>query len=331
MRIGYCPVLALTGLLACAPPVPETGPPPVTGPYVGQGLPGAEARLFAPGFVSTGLAERDVTMTPDGNELYFSAQVGERGHFIAIVFTRQVEGRWTSPEVAPFSGQHLDIEPHISPDGRRLFFASNRGGNMDIWVAEREDDGWGEPSNLGPPVNTEGDEFFPSVTRDGTIYYTGPDESGAEAIFRARPVTDGDGYAKPELLPEQVNSGQARFNAFVAPDESFLIVPMYGREDSLGGVDYYVVFRSDDDRFSDPINLGPAVNSATGNEWSASLSPDGEALFFMASRSNIEDHHAPAPMSYADILDLHSAPMNGNSDIWWIDASVIATLRPEKL
>ncbi|MDX1387727.1 MAG: hypothetical protein R3344_00950 [Acidobacteriota bacterium] len=320
-------ILLILGVLtSCAPPSIEEEPR--TGPYLGEDLPGAEARLFAPGFVSTGLSERDVTMTPDGSELYFSAQVGERGNFTAIVFTRQVDGVWTRPEVAPFSGQYLDIEPHVSPDGSKLFFASNRGGNMDIWVVDRVGDGWGAPRNIGPPVNTEGDEFFPSVTRDGTIYYTGPDENGAEVIYRARPAGDGEGYAKPEQLPEQVNSGQLRFNAFVSPDESFLIVPMYGREDSLGGVDYYVVFRSDDDIWTEPISLGAAVNSATGNEWSASLSPDGKVLFFMASRSEIEDHRAPAPMGYAAMRELHDSPMNGNSDIWWIDAGVIDALRP---
>ncbi|MDX1389003.1 MAG: hypothetical protein R3344_07420, partial [Acidobacteriota bacterium] len=213
-------LLALVLVISCASRPSEPQPTP-TGPYVGQGTPGKEARLFAPGFVSTGLSERDVAMSPDGTELYFSAQVGERGNFTAIVVTRLVDGAWTRPEVAPFSGQNLDIEPHISPDGSKLFFASNRGGNMDIWVVDRDGDGWGEPRNLGPPVNTEGDEFFPSVTRDGTIYYTGPDENGAEVIFRARPAPGGEGFAEPERLPDQVNSGQLRFNAFVAPDESF--------------------------------------------------------------------------------------------------------------
>jgi len=291
--------------------------------------------LFAPGVVSTGLAERDLTITPDGNELYFSAQVGANAHFSAILVLRRNGDHWTGPEVAPFSGQHFDLEPAISPDGKQLFFVSNRpkpGADQpttdeDIWVVEREGDGWGAPRNIGPPINSDRPEFFPSLTRDGTLYFTARDEEG-EAIFRARP--SGDGYTEPVRLGPQVNTGRARFNAFVAPDESFLILPIYGREDSLGGVDYYVVFRSDDDRWSDPIPLGPQINWPSGNEWSASLSPDGKALFFMASRSEIENRRAPDRLGYAEMQRLHEQPMNGNSDIWWVDAGIVSALRPEK-
>ena len=100
-----------------------------------------------------------------------------------------------------------------------------------------------------------------------------------------------------------------------------------GREDSVGGVDYYVVFRTPDDRFSEPINLGVAINTPN-SEWSASVSPGGDVLFFMSSRSVIVDHRAPARMDHAAMWRLHGVAMNGNSDIWWVDASVISDLRP---
>lgn len=309
-------------------------PPALTGDYLGQPLPGSEPQLFAGGVVSTGLDERDVTMTPDGKELYFTAQVGGNGLFSAILVTRQVEGKWTPIEVAPFSGQYLDLEPAISPEGGKLFFVSNRprpgsdqlSGSEDIWVMDREGDGWGEPHNLGPPVNTDQPEFFPSVTRDGTLYFTGRDADGGEAIFRSRPAAGG--YATPQRLGPEVNSGQARFNAFVAPDESFVIVSVIGGKGSLGGPDYYVVFRSADDRFHEPIHLDDRINTPTGAEWSASLSPDGKVLFFMSSRSVIQDHVAPRRMSHDEIWRLHGLAMNGSSDIWWVDAGLIAALRP---
>jgi Tol biopolymer transport system component len=245
-----------------------------------------------------------------------------------------VDGHWTAPEVAPFSGQYLDIEPAISPDGSKFFFASNRPrpgtdaltADPDIWVMDRSGDGWSAPRNLGPPINTDRPEYFPSITADGTIYFTGTDEDGSEWIYRSRATADG--YAPRERLGPEVNAGSARFNAFVAPDESYVIVPVMGREDSVGGVDYYVVFRTPDDRFSEPINLGVAINTPN-SEWSASISPGGEVLFFMSSRSVIVDHRAPARMDHAAMWRLHEVAMNGNSDIWWVDASVISDLRPE--
>jgi len=332
-----CVLTAMLLAVACgAPPArpPADEFPVLTGDYLGQTPPGMEPELFAPGIVSTGLAERDVAMTPDGNELYFSAVVGRNFNFTAILVTRRVDGRWTAPEVAPFSGKYLDIEPTITADGRRFFFLSNRPkpgsgaeeGDEDVWVMDRATDGgWGEPYNLGPPVNSAQAEYFPSLTRDGTIYFTRRGDDGVEAIYRSRPI-DG-GFAEPERLPEQVNAGRTRFNAFIAPDESFLIVSVVGREDTVGGVDYYVVFRSPDDAWSEPVRLPDSINTDQMGEWSASLSPDGRYLFFMSSRAKIEDQVAPTRMSRADMDALHNAPMNGNSDIWWVDAAAVTALR----
>lgn len=292
--------------------------------------------MFAPGLVSTGLHTRDVAMTPDGSVLYFSVQVGP---FAAIVETRRGTDGWSRPEVASFSRDPstMEIEPHVAPDGERLYFVSNRPADgseiaeeergqlshADIWAADRTDSGWSEPYNPGPPVNTDAPEFFPSATRDGTLYFTREDaESGLNLIYRARPAPGG--FAEPERLPDQVNSAN-QFNAFVSPDESYLILGVFGRDDSLGGTDYYVVFRAPDDTWSEPVNLGPAINRARGAEWSPYVSPDGRYFFFMSTRT-------PYPDSVPDALDLdwlrrfHAGPESGSPAIYWMDASFIAEL-----
>ncbi|MGB5999288.1 MAG: hypothetical protein WBI00_02280 [Thermoanaerobaculia bacterium] len=342
--IRFLAVIQLVGLFVSGcqpvsePPLVDkdsSGFPLLSGDYLGQEPPGMEAELFAPGIVSTGLGERDVAMTPDGNELYYTAVVGPAFNFGAIVVTKRVDGQWTPPEVAPFSGQYMDLEPAISPDGQQFFFMSTRplpgttepAGHEDIWAMDRTGESWGEPYNLGPPVNTEGGEFFPSVTTDGTLYFTRKVEEGSESIYRSR-LVDGV-YTEPEILPEQVNSGQLRFNAFIARDESYIIVPVWGREDSLGGVDYYIVFRSPEDVWSEPINMGETVNAAEGAEWSPYVSPDGKYLFFMSSRATIQERFSPVPQTYDSLQDLHNQPMNGSFDIWWIDARIIEELRPE--
>ena len=53
---------------------------------------------------------------------------------------------------------------------------------------DREGDGWGEPYNLGPPVNSDAPEYYPSVTSDGTLYFTREGEDGVSATWRARRV-----------------------------------------------------------------------------------------------------------------------------------------------
>lgn len=325
---------------ACsAPPSEEPGVgsqttfPELRGPYVGQVPPGFEPEIFALGVVSTGLATRDVAMMPDGSELYFGATVGGRS---LIMVTREIGGLWTEPEVAPFSGRYLDLEPAISPDGQRFFFLSTRPQPgqeekagwvyQDIWVMDRESDRWGEPYNLGPPVNSDAPEYFPSVTADGTLYFTREGAEGVSATYRSRYV---DGvYTEPEMLGPEVNCGSNRFNVFISPDESFAIVPAVGREDGLGGVDYYVVFRAEDDTWSEPINMGPAINQPTGREWSASLSPDGKYLFFMTSRTNSSAELPLTGRPISELLALSAQPGLGSSDIWWVSAEVIEQLRP---
>ena len=125
-----------------------------------------------------------------------------------------------------------------------------------------------------------------------------------------------------------MNCGTNRFNVFIAPDETYAIVPAVGRDDGLGGVDYYVVFRSEDDTWSEPVNLGPKINQPEGREWSASISPDGKYLFFMSSRSNEDDGLPLTGRSISDLLELSARPGQGNSAIWWVSTEVIEQLRP---
>ena len=336
------PALVLL-VLACAGPssppsesstgAAETGG--LTGPYLGQPTPSLIPEIFAPGLVSTGMAERDLAMTPEGDEIYYTGVLGAGFDFSAILVVRQVDGAWTEPEVASFSGRFKDLEPAISPDGDRLFFVSYRpaaedGGppseDEDIFMTTRQADGWSEPFRLGPPINSESPEFFPSVARDGSLYFTRRSADRTEAIYRSR-WTDGAWEPAAKLGPE-VNAAPTQFNAFIDPDERFLIVCSWGREDSLGGVDYYIVYRNPDDTWEGPFNLGERINTAAGQEWSPYVSPDGQYFFFMSSRTTLAERAASQPMTYDGMHTSHLEPMNGNSDIWWVDASFLQELRP---
>jgi hypothetical protein len=308
--------------------------PVLKGPYLGQKPPGLEPELFAPGIVNTGMYTRDVAMTPDGKEIYFCVSVG--GNWNTILMVREVNGRWMEPQVAPHMEDPnvLNFEPCISPDGKKFYFLSTRPdtsknekeGDQDIWAMDRQADGWGEPYNLGSPVDTDLAEYFPSVTRDGTLYFTRAEKDGrTNFIYRAR-WKDGR-FLEPEKLPPQVNCGTSQFNAFIAPDESYIIVPVFGRKDGLGGTDYYVVFRNPDDTWSEPVNMGNKINTPGGAEFSPYVSPNGKYFFFMSSRF-LSREKWPAKLSYADLRNAFLGMPNGSSAIYWVDARVIQSLRP---
>ncbi|MFC1555056.1 TolB family protein [candidate division KSB1 bacterium] len=315
----------------------ETNFPEHTGEYLGQKPPGRNPELFAPGIVSTGMSVRDIAMTPDLKEIYFCITMANYT-YATIMVTKNIDGKWTEPAVAPFIADPDNnyIEPAISPDGKKFFFVSkmtssiNNGSEnqYDIWIMDRKGDGWGEPYNPGAPVNTDQGEYFPSPTKNGTLYFSRSRPDGVHYIYRSKFI---DGvYAEPEKLPEEVNSSVSQFNAFVAQDESYIITPTAGRDDSFGGTDYYISFRNEDDSWTGPINMGDKINSAGTLEYSAYVSPDGRYMFFMATKvrsiKRSEDH----VLSYSELDEFYNNPQNGYSDIYWIDASVINDLKIKK-
>jgi hypothetical protein len=304
------------------------------GKYLGQTPPDTIPELFATGFVSTSLYTRDIAISEDGNEIFFC--ISNSG-FNLIFTTRMENGIWTNPIPASFISdyKYMFYEPCFSPDGNRLFFLSNMPkidgeiDNQDIWYSDKINGKWSSPVNIGEPICTENAEFFPSLTNEGTLYFTRQIEDEKESfIYRSR-LVDGK-YSFPEKLGSQVNIGSNRFNAFIGRDESYIIVPAMGMEDGMGGVDYYIVFRDKNDNWSKPINLGDRINSSKGGEWSPYVSPDGEYFFFMATKQNPNLREAKT-ITQKLLLDNFCNPQNGNASIYWIKADFINDLNPFKV
>ena len=306
--------------------------------YLAQEPPGDEPAVFAPGLVSTGLYERDVAITLDGKEFYFGLL--SQG-YATIAVCKRINGKWTSPEIAPFSTNpdYMDLEPHITPDGKRMMFLSTRPregeeakpgwADQDIWVVDRTESGWGEPYNLGPPVNTDAAEFFPSVTRDGTIYFTRTlNENGKRRSLIVRARMENGNYAEPEILPIAVNPGDDQYNAFIDPDERYLVVCIAGLDDASGRSDYYVCFRNEDDGWRGPINLGHKINTPDNTAPSPYVSPDGKYFFFASTRKTSPGGSESNLRNYSDLQAIQTETGNGRSDIYWVNASFIEALRP---
>ncbi len=213
---------------------------------------------------------RDFTMTEAQNEIYFTVESYKKEYsFIAVI--KKVKGKWTTPKVAPFSGMYKDLEPFLSPDGLQLFFASNRlnnssgdiKGDIDIWYVTRAslNSKWSLPKNIGPIINTNKNEYYPSVTNKGDLFFTAEydDAKGKEDIYVSRFV-DGK-YTKPQSLGTGVNSKKYEFNAYVAPDESFIIFSSYGRKDDTGRGDLYISYKGEQNIWQPAVNLGERINS----------------------------------------------------------------------
>jgi WD40-like Beta Propeller Repeat len=148
----------------------------------------------------------------------------------AIIRVVYSDNGWGEPEVASFSGVHSDLEAAFSPDGSRIFFASDRPLNQkdttrdyNIWMVERDETAWGNAQPLPNEINSDENEYYPSVAANGNLYFTAcyEDCKGIEDIYVSR--KEGGEYLTPVSLDTNINSATYEFNAFIAPDESFLI------------------------------------------------------------------------------------------------------------
>ena len=200
--------------------------------------------IFLPELTSKIPDVRDMTISRNGLEAFFTVESQKRNISLIVRIEKGPE-EWSEPEVASFSGQFRDIEPHLSQDGLRLYFASNRpldpGSEIkdyDLWVVARAASGqtWSVPQNLGPVVNSTGNEYYPTVSSSGNLYFTAelPDSKGKEDIYVS--LYDGQKYLSPVSLSDSINSEFYEFNAFIHPSESYIIFTSYGREGGQGGI-----------------------------------------------------------------------------------------------
>jgi len=336
MRLG-APLVFLAILLS--PLLSQTKTSPVLhvqGPYLGQNPPGDTPNLFALGIVSTGLYERDLALSPDGKELYYGVIVG---NWATIMTTRCVDGKWIEPTIAPFASNRGAnfLEPCVSHDGQRLFFLCTLPpsgekpkpgwGHQNIWYVERlPDDSWSQPVDVVPPINSSAEEFFPSLTRDGTLYFTRSSGGSNPAIFRSRMV-EGK-YSTPEKLPFPVNGPWSIYNACIAPDETFLIGCVAGKDSTLpkNAARYQISFRNSDGSWTELVDMGERINLPRGTALSPSISPDGKYFFFSLSQS-VAPSRLEELKGLTDILEFVASPLNGAANIHWVSTQVIEDLR----
>lgn len=328
------PLILAGALVSCAgrPPAESAAAAPA-GEYLGQQPPGTAPELFAPGIVSTGADELNAVFAPDGLEFLFSVKTPDRARHTLLSMVWLEDG-WTAPAVLPFSGRYADADPAFAPGGDRLYFISMRPPDgegppredWDLWAVERTESGWGEPWNLGAPVNTDSLEVYPSVAADGTLYFSSgrPGGLGKNDLYRSRFV-DG-GWTDPENLGAPINTEFSEGDLFVASDESYIVFVSSGRPDSLGGGDLYVSFRAESGAWSPAVNLGETINSRW-TEYCPSVSPDGKYLFFTSYRV-VRDEPSATPLTYDEIQQAYVTPQGGMGDVYWVDAAILGMLKP---
>jgi hypothetical protein len=252
----------------------------------------------------------------------------------AIVFINKTTEGWSTPQVASFSGTYSDLEPHFSPDGNRLYFASNRprivGGepkDFDIWYVDRLNTGWSDPVNIGSPINTEANEFYPSITNSGTLYWCAIRKDslgvGGEDIFYSN--LENEKYKEVYPLPDSINTTEDEYNAYIARDESYIIFTSSGWGKGFGSGDLWISFKHPNGYWTKAENMGETVNTP-GFEYCPFVSDCGKYLFYTSNKPT--DKSYATPISYENIVSFSLGTGNKTSDIYIVDAKIIQDLKP---
>lgn len=309
MRLAVLPILLAAALT------------PAAGAAASRGAP----TIFAPGAIAGPFDDGAAAFTPDGNTVVFMRGTDS----FTLMESHRVQGHWSTPQPASFSGQWRDLDPSMAPDGSYLLFVSNRpakpgqppldavfgtqrhpGNGMNLWRVDRRGNRWGTPVRLPDRVNACSTTFAPSIAGDGSVYYIGCDPTDGtlqllHAWFR-------DGRYQAPFRVKIGGDGVVIRDPAIAPDRAFLVVSMK----PVGSHAPYrlaISFHSEAG-WSMPQDLGDAVNGGK-HSMGAQLGPDHRTLYFYSDRKLA----SPDPQATA-------AWNNGDDHIWqvslepWLDA-----------
>ena len=139
-------------------------------------------------------------LSPDGRTMYLTSCLSDERYprFATIVTSRRSDATWNKPQPLPITRDTLSLYAHptVSPDGQWLYFVSDMPGGMggkDLWRVRLTEAGMGGVENLGAPVNTPGDEMFPTFRPNGDLYFSsdGHEGMGGLDIYIAHPTASG--------------------------------------------------------------------------------------------------------------------------------------------
>lgn len=165
------------------------------------------------------------TFSPDGHTMYFTRDnyVGKKEakstEDIVLLkiysASKDENGEWGSVTELPFNSNDYSCgHPAIADKGNTLYFTSNMNGGQggtDIWRVKKDGDKWGTPENLGAAINTAGNEMFPYMHNDSTLYYSSDGLAGMGGMDIYSSWKDGDGWTRPHNIGYPINTNHDDF------------------------------------------------------------------------------------------------------------------------
>jgi peptidoglycan-associated lipoprotein len=168
--------------------------------------------------------EGPASFSADGNSVYFTRSNyfkrkmevnAENENNLKIFKASLVDGKWKNLEDFPYNSDEYSCgHPSLSTDGNELFFVSDMPGGYggtDLYKCVLTESGWSQPQNLGPVVNTKGNEMFPYVHSDGALYFSSDAHNSMGGLDVFLTYFNGEKWATPENLNVPLNSNKDDF------------------------------------------------------------------------------------------------------------------------
>ena len=255
----------------------------------------ATAEGFAPAELLRGSANRryhDGTsaFTEEGTLMYFARNAGKPNQqnvmTLEILATTIGKNGWAEDYPLSFNLENYNTcHPTLSRDGKTMIFASDRPGGqggMDLWASRLTNGEWSEPMNLGPRINSSGNEVFPYLDRDEKLYFSSNGHhSGTDLnVFRASRTGVGPtDWDQVRTLPAPINSPADDFGFARAGDDSDTGYLSSNRSGGKGGDDIYQwTFTGAEDEAPVPLAV---IDKETGeplSKTSLTIFPDGTEI-----------------------------------------------------
>lgn len=182
--------------------------------------------------INTKYHDGPATFSKNGDTIYFNRVSrdlkGREKRTIGVEHAKiywavQKDGKWSDPEPFAYnSDSYAVFTPYLTPDGSRLYFASDMPGGMgetDIYYCTRNGDGWSAPVNAGPNVNTFGREQFPTVDSAGDLYFASDAYMGYGGLDICVSRKSGDGFEKGQVLKAPLNSASNDYGLVFVKDD----------------------------------------------------------------------------------------------------------------
>jgi Tol biopolymer transport system component len=247
--------------------------------------------IFGKGIISTDNYEFAITFSPEMDELFFTRR--NPGEDNKIYTMKLVDGQWSNPKPAFFSAtEGWDFEPHISPNGEKLYFGSTRplpeaskSSGFHQWYSIKTQKGWSKPTPLESPFMDKSIIMYLTSSKKENLYFTTGEKGDKHedwVIYNSK-KEEGQ-YKNIDRMDSEINgTGKWVAHSYIAPDESYMIYD-FKSDSGYGESDLYISFNQNG-KWTKPHNLGPKINTDQ-TEMAASVSPDGKYLFFHRGNEN---------------------------------------------